>query len=370
VWFTEPSGNRIGRVNPMSGLVTETGVGINYNVFGITAGTDGNLWFSEYSNDRVGRITPLGAVTEFSAGISNASHPLGLVAGPDGNVWFAEDMGSRIARITPTGVVTEYSAGITTGSRPRYLAVGPDGNIWFTEATGNAIGRLTLDPSATTGAAGQVGTSAATLSGIVTPFGAQTSYAFEYGTTTGYGSATASKLLNPSTQASAVSADATGLKPATLYHYRVVATSSAGTTRGADRTFTTPTSGSAGGSGGSSDRLGPKLAVLGRRLTLSAKGVVAISLRCPVSETLGCHRTVTIRTAKKVAAQAAARKLRLGSAKFRIAGGKTKTVKVRLGASARAVVRRLHKLSVTLTVTGLDSSNNRRVTAKRLTLRG
>ena len=113
----------------------------------ITVGPDGDLWFTEESGDRIGRITPSGTVTEFSAGITAESGPDGITAGPDGNLWFTENFGNRIGRITPGGTVTEFNAGITPGSRPVGITAGPDGNLWFTEEFGDRIGRIT--PSGT-----------------------------------------------------------------------------------------------------------------------------------------------------------------------------------------------------------------------------
>lgn len=63
-----------------------------------------------------------------------------------------------------------------------------------------------------------------------------TSYTIDYGTTTGYG-----------TNIAATSPQAiTGLSASTLYHYRVNAVNSCGTTNGADNTFTTSASASNG----------------------------------------------------------------------------------------------------------------------------
>ncbi len=106
---------------------------------GITAGPDGNLWFTEYSGNKIGRITPAGFITEFPIP-PTSSNPFGITAGPDGNLWFAEDGSNNIGRITPAGVVTgEFS--IPTGdSRPFGITAGPDGNLWFTEFNGNNIG--------------------------------------------------------------------------------------------------------------------------------------------------------------------------------------------------------------------------------------
>ncbi len=142
LWFTESSGNRIGRITP-SGMVTEFGGLVGSNPEGITAGPDGNLWFAEFLGNRIGRITTSGTVTEFSAGISAGAFPNDIAAGPDGRLWFTEYSGNRIGAITTTGVVTEYSAGITAGAGLFGITAGPDGRLWFTESQGDRIGAIT-----------------------------------------------------------------------------------------------------------------------------------------------------------------------------------------------------------------------------------
>lgn len=94
-------------------------------------------------------------------------------------------------------------------------------------------------PAVTTGTAVKVTQSSATLRGSVNPRDVQTSYAFEYGPTKAYGAATPPVAIGKGTTARPVSADVAGLAPATTYHFRVVATSGAGSSRGADRTFKT-----------------------------------------------------------------------------------------------------------------------------------
>src|SRR5215207_9389812 len=98
---------------------------------------------------------------------------------------------------------------------------------------------LVIAPSATTGSAGPVADRTATLSAGVGPNGAPTSYQFEYGTTTAYGRTTPPTPAGSGTGAVPAEATVAALTPATTYHFRIVATSSAGITRGEDRTFTT-----------------------------------------------------------------------------------------------------------------------------------
>jgi hypothetical protein len=106
-------------------------------------------------------------------------------------------------------------------------------------------------PVAVTGLAGNIGENEAELTARINPNNQpSTTYYFEYGTTTKYGSKTPSKPLSGNTQQT-VTADLSDLDPETTYHYRVVAKADTGTlVTGGDQTFTTPPA--EGGSGGGS----------------------------------------------------------------------------------------------------------------------
>jgi hypothetical protein len=121
-----------------------------------------------------------------------------------------------------------------------YAEVGYDG------PTGNGTpdGALQLasgPPSVTTRAASAVTSSAGSLTGTVDPNDLETSYHFEYGTGTSYGTSVpvpaaaggSGKLPEEVREAIA------GLKADTTYHYRLVATNTAGTSNGEDSSFTT-----------------------------------------------------------------------------------------------------------------------------------
>jgi phosphodiesterase/alkaline phosphatase D-like protein len=96
-------------------------------------------------------------------------------------------------------------------------------------------------PSATTGSAASVAQSSATVKGTVNPNGTDTTYYFQYGTSTSYSTNTSATGAGSGGADTSVSASLTGLTSSTTYHYRLVAVSSAGTTAGADKTFTTTT---------------------------------------------------------------------------------------------------------------------------------
>jgi hypothetical protein len=94
-------------------------------------------------------------------------------------------------------------------------------------------------PTVTTTGAIKVTPRSATLLGKITPNGAQTTYLFQYGTTTLYGSATAPGAVGDGSAAVPVTADVTGLAPATTYHFRLVAHNRNGTVNGVDRVLRT-----------------------------------------------------------------------------------------------------------------------------------
>jgi hypothetical protein len=104
---------------------------------------------------------------------------------------------------------------------------------------------LAKAPNATTLAPSAVGPHSAVVRGIVNPNDKPMTYSFEYGATTAYGTSTALGFVAKGKANVAVSATLTGLQPSTTYHFRVLASNSDGTTRGADLTFATAADASA-----------------------------------------------------------------------------------------------------------------------------
>jgi hypothetical protein len=99
------------------------------------------------------------------------------------------------------------------------------------------------EPEVSGTTAASITASSALVSGSINANNHSTTYLFEYGLTTAYGSQTAQGSAGSDGSLHAVSASVTGLQASTTYHYRLVATSSKGTARGPDRSFTTLASG-------------------------------------------------------------------------------------------------------------------------------
>ena len=96
-------------------------------------------------------------------------------------------------------------------------------------------------PTATTGPASSITAFTVNLGATVNPNGLATTVNFQYGVTTAYGSTTGTGGLGSGSAPVSFSIAVSGLACNTLYHYRVTATNAAGTSVGADATFTTST---------------------------------------------------------------------------------------------------------------------------------
>ena len=126
----------------------------------------------------------------------------------------------------------------------RLVATNPDGTA--TDSGGMSFTTASVPqapvppaPQATTTPASRVGRHGATVNGVVDPEGVETSYSFQYGRTSRYGSTTPVQAAGAGSLDEAVRAVLYGLPRHTRFHVRLVAVSAGGTTYGEDRTFRT-----------------------------------------------------------------------------------------------------------------------------------
>lgn len=132
------------------------------------------------------------------------------------------------ASITGLSAGTQYHYElVATASSTNYA--GPERSFTTTLPLSNVI----------TGAASNVTSNSATVSGMVDPRGTSTIYQAQYGTTKRYGHSTTWITAGSKNAYEHVDVPLFGLQPGMTYHYRLVAQNRHGTTVGADRTFTT-----------------------------------------------------------------------------------------------------------------------------------
>jgi len=146
------------------------------------------------------------------------------------------------------GIINGYTAGVGYDLATGLGSVNAKNlvNNWHV-----VVGTSPTPPTATTGAAGSITASSASLSGSANPNGLAAQGSFQYGTNSALTGAasTPNQSLGAGTASVGFNAALTGLSANTKYYFRAVASSSAGTTYGSIGTFTTsgtgPTPGAA-----------------------------------------------------------------------------------------------------------------------------
>ena len=266
--------------------------------------------------------------------------PDGALNSAQGSITFAQ--APSALKFLANGVVTGNGHTHLFASFARTVPAGGSATLrtaysWaFTIADARSLAAIATQsftpPGVTTGSAASITTTAATLSASVNPNRQSTTYQFQYGTSTPYTSATTATSAGSGSSSGAVSGALTGLKPNTLYHYRIVATNASGTTDGADATF--------------------KTANIPTRLTvgkIKIKGNTAsVPLSCAGNPGVRCkgtlRETVKIKHHKKPTT--------VGHASFSIGAASKKTVKITLNGKGRKALAKAksHKLRAALTV--------------------
>jgi hypothetical protein len=104
---------------------------------------------------------------------------------------------------------------------------------------GAAAAATPAPPTVSTSGVSGVTYTSAVLSGYVDAHGSATNYAFQYGTTTGYGGQTPLAPAGNGTIGLRFSQNVTGLQAATTYHYRIIALGFGSPVFGSDHVFTT-----------------------------------------------------------------------------------------------------------------------------------
>jgi hypothetical protein len=127
--------------------------------------------------------------------------------------------------------------GLTPGTAYHYRIVAT--NSYGTSYGADQTFSTDQEPVVETDAPTAVGYDDATLSGAVNPRGVEVSYYFEYGPTEAYGRRTTESAAGSGTASVQEIQSVGGLEEGTTYHFRIVASSSYGTSYGADRRFST-----------------------------------------------------------------------------------------------------------------------------------
>jgi hypothetical protein len=198
-----------------------------------------------------GRPLPPTTVTLGPTAVTNEGASLAGQVDPNGQATaFTFEYGTSTSFGSISPVVELDNADAVEPVAATLAGLAPDTTYLYrivaTNPTGSSTGAVmsfTTGPGAapivSTGSASMITATGATLAGSVDPQAAQTSFAFEYGTTTSFGRLSPVDNAGGSIGAEAVSLPIGGLAPRTTYLYRIVASNPDGTTAGSVRSFAT-----------------------------------------------------------------------------------------------------------------------------------
>ena len=187
---------------------------------------------------------PATFVASFSAKLNASLNPHGLATTFHFQYGTTTSYGLTTAPQTQSGnTVRTVSAGISsltahTTYHFRIVASNSAGTRMGADRTFTTL-TATGPPVAITNPATNVTASSAKLNGSLDPHGLTTTVHFQYGTTISYGHNTTTQTQTGNTYRN-IAANISGLAAHTTYHFRIVATNSAGTRMGGDRTLATP----------------------------------------------------------------------------------------------------------------------------------
>jgi virginiamycin B lyase len=144
VWYTAQQGNKIGRLNPADGRVTEFAVPTpNSGPHGLVSDSAGNIWFTENNAGKIGKLDPrTGQITEYPMPEAGVRDPHTPVFDQRGILWFTAQNANRIGRLDPaTGEVRLFPVP-AAGARPYGIKVDASGVPWFVEFGTNKLARI------------------------------------------------------------------------------------------------------------------------------------------------------------------------------------------------------------------------------------
>jgi hypothetical protein len=268
VYVPVVSENEVLEYSPSGTLLktfTGSGAGALKEPTGVAVAPSGDLWVADSGEDRIVELDSSGAPVEVNgkpveiesegvqsvaldghedvfALVENNAHSCGELETPscphlieyssEGRQ--LADVGAGYIGGIQNGADRFYSmVAVNQASERVYVTDGLKEKIWvFGPPTVPVVDReLTAE----------IGASEVKLGALVNPGGIQTTYRFEYGPTSVYGSSTPfpEGSVGEGLESHAVWASANGLAAGTTYHYRVVATNELGTVYGPEQTFTT-----------------------------------------------------------------------------------------------------------------------------------
>ncbi|QBD77892.1 hypothetical protein EPA93_18590 [Ktedonosporobacter rubrisoli] len=145
IWFTQPTSDAIGELDPQHKIWHQWPVSKNSSPYDLLFDKRGNIWFTEMGGNHIGFFNPTTHKLVETPIPTTNSNPYGITMDPQGNIWFTENREgvSQIGSFTPTESgtisISEHPAGV---KQPHLITADKAGNIWYSAAFAGQIGEF------------------------------------------------------------------------------------------------------------------------------------------------------------------------------------------------------------------------------------
>ena len=269
VYVPNPLENEVLEYSPGGTLLkTFTGSGALKEPLAVAVDSSGNLWVADSGHNRIVELDSSGGPVEVngkpvtiksegtvgSVALDGHGDVFALVdnsADPCGDLESSScvhlvEYSSEGRQLADVGAGHFGAPESSSSSNLHYSMVAVNeasGHVYVTDGLKDTVWLFgpPIAPVADRELTAEIGASEVKLGALVNPGGIQTTYRFEYGPTSVYGSSTPfpEGSVGEGVESHAVWASASGLVSGSTYHYRVVASNELGTVYGPDQTFTT-----------------------------------------------------------------------------------------------------------------------------------
>jgi virginiamycin B lyase len=140
IWFTNQSGS-LGRLDRKSGKIAE--YRMSGGPYGLALDRQGNVWVCRMDADRLGKLNPrTGEISELFMGAG--SRPRRAATAPDGTLWVTLYGTGRLAHVDPVAgkVIREYAMPAGADGGPYAVTVDGAGRVFASEIQADTVAML------------------------------------------------------------------------------------------------------------------------------------------------------------------------------------------------------------------------------------
>jgi len=145
IWWVGQTGNIMGRLDPVTGEMTEYPLPENAKPHSVTLDEDGNAWYTGNKNGSIGRLDPeTREITVYNMPDAAAKDPHTAVFDANGILWFTLQQSNMIGRLDPISGDIKLVTAPTERSRPYGIKADSEGALWVACNGSNCL--IKVDP--------------------------------------------------------------------------------------------------------------------------------------------------------------------------------------------------------------------------------